>query len=103
MITVCAWCESGLDGVESQPAVQDRGEPLSHGICEAHAAALLKELYERRDNQDSTPKPGLLVDYIPRRGTKDINARFARLDGAETVGRNAGSRSQPITGTGGGP
>jgi hypothetical protein len=56
MLSVCAWCESGLDGVESQPAVQDRGEPISHGICEAHAAGLLREFYERWNSHDSVTK-----------------------------------------------
>ena len=42
MDRVCAWCENNLE--ETAGSIQDR--PVTHGICDSCAAALLKDTYE---------------------------------------------------------
>ena len=45
MLTVCAWCQAeGRDNVTEVLKLAVFGEPISHGICREHAAALVRTL-----------------------------------------------------------
>jgi len=46
MKSVCAWCEA--EGKVSVREYYDRGEPVTHGICEDHSKSLLASIGQAR-------------------------------------------------------
>jgi len=46
MKSVCAWCEA--EGKVSVQEFYDRGEPVTHSICDKHTDTLLKSVLASR-------------------------------------------------------
>lgn len=93
MLAVCAWCPL----TSEETLAIERGEPVTHGICDQHYLELLEESHGCDAVSGDPTRAGRALAPLPFKGSEGNSGEVFGGRGAETPSNNTGGRSQSIT------